>query len=133
MIVLKIKNDDGLFVPCRLVMVKLTSSMHRERIESFLVYLSFSCVSFPLLCYYCHCCSRISLLSLSLSRLHMSIRLMHFRIIFFPIFSFRYLLNCLLSCVLFRYCQYMARRSTHRCILKERKQTLIYQSLKIVR
>jgi hypothetical protein len=61
------KNDDGLVVPCRVVMAKLASNVHGERIESFLVYLSFSCVSFSLLCCYCHYCSRVSPLPLSLS------------------------------------------------------------------
>jgi hypothetical protein len=130
------KNDDGLVVPCRVVMAKLASNVHGERIESFLVYLSFSCVSFSLLCCYCHYCSRVSPLPLSLSATYVYPFDAFFESsssLSLSLFSFGYLLNCLLSYVLFYYCQYMARRSTHTYILKEKKQTLIYQSLKIVR
>ncbi len=109
MIVLKTEEkDDGLFVLCCMVMAKLASSVHRERIESFLVYFHF--LAFLLLFFVIIAsAARAFLCSLSLSATYVY----PFDAFSNHLLSFGHLLNCPLSCVLFCYCQYMARRSVH--------------------
>jgi hypothetical protein len=82
MIVLKTKNkDDGLFVPCRLSNGKIdeqcVSRENRIILSLFFIFLRFF---FSSLLFLSLLLARI--FALSLSRLHMSIRLMLFRIIF---------------------------------------------------
>jgi hypothetical protein len=88
---------------------------------------SFSCVSFALLCYYCQCCSCISLLSFSLGYICLSVWC------FFESSSFlwTFVELSLVLCFVLLLPIYGETISTY--ILKERKQMLIYQSLKIVK